>query len=707
MDFFLNENPFIRVTPIFGFGILFQIFLGVSIWLSAAIFIVCLCLIYLENKFPRVHLRLRLDGFMSFIIILMFFSFGCFVTNLNTYSLRSNSVERIIQQNNPSYFYAKLKETPVLKAKSIKIEVDFIAYEIDSALISDNILGKANIYLELDTLSRNLVFGDIIRIPNQLRKVEGPKNPEEFNYARYLSFHNIYHQGYYKSSEWLYVGNSISWFNLRQNIHKLRNYLLSLFDKYEFEKDEKAVASALILGYKHFIDYELSQSYSSTGAMHVLAVSGLHVGIVYAGIVWLLSFLGHKGIPRFLKAFIALLGLWFYAGLTGMSPSVQRAAAMFSFMIVGKYFFKSVSTYNSIFASAFFLLVIDPYIITQVGFQLSYLAVLGIIYFQPKIYKLLFFKNKILNQVWNITAVSIAAQLATFPLGLLYFHQFPTYFFISNLIVIPGAFVVLVTGIVMLIFTPFELIQYYIAVVLEYEIKLLNFCIKKLELLPFALIESINITIFETYWIYFIVVLLGYLFVAKNKDKVMLWFSCVTSLLFAYQLTVKYQNYKSSFLNVYDIRFSTAVEVIRHRSSVIVASQNLIDDFAKYRFHMSNYHAKVDIVDKLWIPKDSLLSPTYFTDLSTFVLVGVLPYRMGIVEHIPIELRSRFKYLVFCDRWVNEKKFREDLDSIKPLMVVIPTGVGDKQKKIITEILDSLQIEFVDVSDTGFFQLKV
>ena len=248
---------------------------------------------------------------------------------------------------------------------------------------------------------------------------------------------------------------------------------------------------------KDELDFEVKQAYAAAGAMHVLAVSGLHVGIIFLILNTLLAILDTSKKGRIVKAIILLISLWSYAMITGLSPSVLRAATMFSFVIMGTVLNRSSSIYNTLAASAFFILIINPNLLFEVGFQLSYVAVLGIVYLQPLIYKRIYTRWWLLDKVWAITAVSIAAQIATLPLTLFYFNQFPVYFMLSNLLVIPSAAVILILGILLFIASPIPFISESIGWVLNKFIEGLNFGIKEIEVLPNSLIEGLSINVLE------------------------------------------------------------------------------------------------------------------------------------------------------------------------------------------------------------------
>ena len=291
--------------------------------------------------------------------------------------------------------------------------------------------GKMILYFEKDSASvSSLSYGDYFYVYGKPNRVKAPSNPGEFDYKRFLERKGIYHQLYLASDRWIEIDkqkeNPIYRFALN-----CRAYLLDILQEKGLKGAEYAVASAILLGYSDKIDAKLLQEYSGAGAMHILCVSGLHVGIVYVVFSMLLFFLGKTDRSRFLKSMLLILLIWSYAVLTGLSPSVMRASAMFSLVAIGQNMRRDTNIFNTLSASAFILMLIDPLIILNLGFQLSYSAVLGIVLLQPPIYRIFTIKSKILDKIWTIIAVSIAAQIGTLPITLYYFHQFPNYFFLS------------------------------------------------------------------------------------------------------------------------------------------------------------------------------------------------------------------------------------------------------------------------------------
>lgn len=299
-------------------------------------------------------------------------------------------------------------EIPEIKENSVKCFVNV------AAVNHQNTVGKTLIYFEDSDRALKLQYGDVLCLRGNFVDVRPNGNPMEFDYSRYLRIHNVTHQSYVNDENWQKIQNSghafFSW------IYGVRQFFWEVLDDSGLKGSNLMVARALILGEKSSLDRETLRTFSSAGAMHVLAVSGLHVGIVLLIFSFLLKPIKRLPKGRLLFVICVVLCIWFYALITGMSSSVLLAAVMFSFVIVGKELERENSVYQSIMVSAFILILIEPFVIFQVGFQLSYLAVLGIVFLQPKIYNLFYTKYFLLDKIWQISSVSIAAQLATFPL---------------------------------------------------------------------------------------------------------------------------------------------------------------------------------------------------------------------------------------------------------------------------------------------------
>lgn len=306
--------------------------------------------------------------------------------------------------------------------------------------------GQLLLYIPNDILVRQLVPGQRMQFVGRADALAQPLNPDAFDFSAWQAQRNVFHQVRVAEQQWMAVRSP---FSLRGFAWRSRERLLDILRTYlPVGSNELAVAAALILGKRDELSTEVRNAYSETGAVHVLAVSGLHLGFVAGGLGWLLGFGPFKRRSwRWARLVVMLVGIWGFSLLTGMAPSVLRAATMFSFVLLGQAIGRRTSVYNSLAASAFLLLMLDPFLLFNVGFQLSYLALLGIVFFQPKIYSWFFIPNKPLDYVWNLTSVSIAAQLTTFPISLYYFHQFPLYFLLTGMVVVVAASFILGLGI--------------------------------------------------------------------------------------------------------------------------------------------------------------------------------------------------------------------------------------------------------------------
>jgi competence protein ComEC len=377
--------------------------------------------------------------------------------------------------------------------------------------------GRLMLYLQKDSLAASVKYGDYLLIENNFQEISDPKNPGEFNYRRFLSYSNIFHQAYRTSGQWQPTGRNQGFFLVRWSL-AMRHKALQTFEDHHLSGREFAVVSALLLGFREYLDEDLRREFAGAGAMHILCVSGLHVGIIFLVLKFLLSFLNKVPRGRIVQTVLVILLIWFYAAITGFSPSVLRASTMFSFVALGHSFRRTTSIYNTLAASAFLLMIIDPYIITRIGFQLSYLAVISIVALQPFFYQQLVFKNYLLDKAWAILTVSLAAQLATGPLSLFYFHQFPNYFLLTNLIVIPLASLIIYSALATLVLTPIPFVGMVAGKVLFGFVYALHQSVKFIEGLPYSTSSNVFINLPETLAIFMVLIFLS-LFFMQQRPK--------------------------------------------------------------------------------------------------------------------------------------------------------------------------------------------
>jgi len=507
---------------------------------------------------------------------------GAYLTSLK-YNV-GHLQENLLFEETNQLLIGEIIEPVQVKNSTIKVILALKGVKNDKNWIKSD--GKVIIYLQKDSLSNLLAIGDIISFEPKLENVPPPKNPNEFDFRKYLSFHLIHQQAYLRSNNWQLISQASS-----SGLYKIavdtRKYLIKSLENKGIKDNELAIASALILGYKDNIDAQLKSAYSSAGAMHVLAVSGLHVGVIFLIFSQLLSFLEKIKYGKLIKGIILILILWIYALLTGLSPSVMRAATMFTFIVVAKMTARNSSFFNTLAASALVLLIYNPLLIMEVGFQLSYLAVIGIVIIQPWINNWFYIRWWLPRKIWEITAVSIAAQVATFPLGLLYFHQFPNYFMLSNLVVIPLAIGILYLGLATMSLALIPVIGDYMALALKYLIKGLNYSVDLINELPYSLSENIKFSVLDTWLVYLVIVSIITL-IAYRKFKYLLFGSSFLIIFLSSTAYTNYNNLDQQKIVIYNIPQYSAINFIDGKDNILISDIKLTENRSKLMFHVQN-----------------------------------------------------------------------------------------------------------------------
>ncbi len=298
-----------------------------------------------------------------------------------------------------------------------------------------------------------LEYGSRLIIPSSYAAVSPPRNPGEFDYRRYLNTRSAWHQQWLRKKDSVQILESGGFLVKRWAIEYRKKLLAKLL---RCMREERAayLAGSLVLGDRSQIDQETINHFSLTGTVHVLAVNGMHVGIVYAFLLFSLNWLGRFQALKGFKCLLLLLGIWLYALVTGLGAAVLRAAFMLSFFIIATTFRYQRNIFNSMAASAFFLLIMKPAYLFEIGFQLSYLAVLGIVVFMPSIQRFNRFRPFLIKSIYNYIGLSIVAQMITAPLVAFYFGFFPSYFLPANLLIAVPVSLIINGTLILALFIP-------------------------------------------------------------------------------------------------------------------------------------------------------------------------------------------------------------------------------------------------------------
>lgn len=578
-----NQSPFVRFVFPFMAGIITAISMLHPILYLKYVIIILLIIYLTLNYFKRLSKSYKYRWLNGIFINLIFLLIGYELTINYTAKFKPDNISRL----NVSLIKAaevRLLEPLIEKQNSFKTIGEITKVFVNEKAIS--VSGKIIIYFQKDFLLEKIKYGDIILIKSRIFEIPPPQNPDAFDYKRYSNFHNIYHQSYLYINDWKLL-NKDEENPFMKYIYSLRSYTLGVLKEHLHSKNEFTVASSLLIGYRSDISPELIDAYSSTGTIHVLAVSGLHVAIIFVVLNFLLMFLEKFRAGKILKPILLILSIWFYAALTGFSPSVCRATMMFSFVIIGTGLKRYTNIYNTLAASAFLLLVINPYMIMDLGFQLSYMAVLGIVVFFRPIYENWAPNNWIVDKMWGTMCVSLAAQIGTLPLCLLYFHQFPVYFLFSNLIVIPVATLVLYAGILLLMISKIKILAVISGYVLQYLLLLLNKSVLFFNELPWATINGISISSIEVVLAYFVIAAFSAFIIFKEAKLLLTSLTFCVLIMFVNSTELYYQTMQRKVL-VYNIPKVSAYNFIDGTLSTLIADSTLLNNEQQIKFHVQN-----------------------------------------------------------------------------------------------------------------------
>lgn len=530
-----------------------------------------------QSKIPIVALILGLG--LNSLVLLIIHLFGSRLYSLRWlygfflalwFILLGFSLEMITRDTmTPSHFqsYISCQGTWVVVVKHIKSRGNRVEWitemhgiRVDTSSDYTNLEGRLKINVPSDSFSSAIHLFDTIAINGSIQGIAAPLNPNTFDYQRYMMAKNIFYQMRLTEKQWKLIGKAKK--NVWTAIFSMRTRAIEILRRRLKNEREFVVASALVLGYVDEITEEVQQAYSVSGAMHVLAVSGLHVGIIYIVFDFLFFYL--KKIPHYGKSIhlvILLLGIWLFVFLTGASPSALRAGVMFSLINMGKLMSRRAGSLNILAATAFTLLCYNPRLLLDVGFQLSFCAVAGILILHPFIHRIWYFPNRIVRYFWSLSSLSCSAQVTTFPLGVYYFHQFPTYFLITNLLVVPISTLLLPMGLLLLSFDGIPYLGQFFATLFIFVLKLMNVMVFWVEDLPWSAATQLWFDWWEVMSCWVIAAFFT-LFLYSGKAK---WVLCCLGILQCLALNWTIKSYKQSrqkWVIVYHLPGHTGVEVI-------------------------------------------------------------------------------------------------------------------------------------------------
>lgn len=571
--------PLAKIAIAFVLGLFIAYYSHLNPLFSSFFFGISLLFLFL---FTFIFKSIKQFGFWSIVTA---FSLGFFVQFLHYEPNKNNHYLHSLNNENELFLIEilikeRLKSTPFNDRYRAEI----------LSLNHQKSCGKIIFNLRKDSSSKFLPIGTILQTTSHIYKNKKPSNPNQFDYGNYLANQNIFGQTY-ADKENLKINQTVrkDW---NYYASKIRTTIIKNLEQRHFKKEELSIVIALILGQQQDISKEVLRDYQYAGAVHILSVSGLHVGFILLFITTLLRPIPNNRKGSIIKLIITLVGLWMFGVLAGLAPSVVRSVTMFSFVAIGLFLRRSVNIYHTLLVSMFLILLIQPSFLFDVGFQLSYLALFFIIWLQPIFKSIWSPKSKIVTYFWDIITVSFAAQIGTLPLSIYYFHQFPGLFFITNVIVLPLLSIILAIALVVVVLAAFDCISIYLMKSLEWSIELLNDIIAWVASFEEFIFKDIPMNLLML-WSAYITIITLFIFIEKPNYKKLVATLIGVLIFQASWIFTRYQTQNESEFIVFHQKKSSMI-MERNQSNVMVYTndsllKNIDENWALNSYVVGNF----------------------------------------------------------------------------------------------------------------------
>ncbi|MDZ4072048.1 MAG: ComEC/Rec2 family competence protein [Sediminibacterium sp.] len=494
-----RKIPFIRILPCFIAGILIQYYFPHAAFLPAVVLLISLLLLMI-HAFISVRSKFRFRKLTATLLYTSLFCIGSLLTRERNISYQKNWIGKYATE--AKSILLQFSSQPIERDKTWKIEANILAFQDQQGWKK----ASGRILLYIDKRTKGLQKDQQIITEKSLQPITRMQNPGSFDYAAYCARQGIYHSLYLTAKDF-YVAQQTK--KAKNILTQAQEYVKDIFQQYIRGQQEKAIAEALTIGYKYDLDDDLLQAYSNTGVVHVIVISGMHLGLIYGILLFFTKLLQRNTISRWIRTLCILLLIWTFTLLTGAGPSVLRAAVIFSLMMLGESLLRKNNTYNTLAASAFLLLLVNPFYLWDIGFQLSYLAVLSIIWLSGPLYRSVYISFRPFRYVWQLMAVTISAQVLTTPIILYHFHQFPNVFLITNLLIVPLSGLVLYGCIVLLVVSPSHAVAMIAGNIIENILRVMNQMILFFDQLNFTVTNHIELHFIQVVLYYVMVITIG------------------------------------------------------------------------------------------------------------------------------------------------------------------------------------------------------
>ena len=593
----------------------------------------------------------------------------------------------------------EVAKAPTHGNNSLKVNAEVLAVA-DSNGIQHPCHGKMLLFMPFD--ADTLVAGDRLLLCATPRQPSPPNNPHQFNYRFYLRQQNITHTAYVKNNSFRVVAHSDK--GLRHFFDKMRMRLVATIQSSRLSASSKGIAENMLLGWDDDMQEETQDNFRRSGIAHLLCVSGLHVGIIALLVSWPLLLLGNKRKMKIIRGCIQIAVLWLFAAITGMAPSTCRAALMFSFISIGQMFYAKPPTLNAIAASALLLLIWRPLLLFNIGFQLSYSAVCGIVIFTEPLSNLIPLPEgtvrwkkiaaKILARLRSLFCVSLVAQLSTMPFSLYYFHQFPPYFLVANMVIVPCAFVLMLTIIILLVSSFWPALFNIIGIVLNGELTAVDRITSAIASWPHSMIEDIY---FDTPMLAMTLVmtcLIAWMTMQRNK-KLIITVLFVSLILIVYAVIRERQSSNQMHCDIYSVGRRTAIEFFAGHTSYLICDKATAENPKAIDFQTKDNRIYRQCRSTLILPADTAYEDANILVDNYFIMFNGTSYRI-VNRNNRRELSEyviHIDKLLLCDNpyvTVAELRKRYDFDTLVITSSNSQSYVGHSQEEC-----DSLSVPYI------------
>ena len=547
--------------------------------------------------------------------------------------------------------------------------------------------GRIILNVQKDSLHHEFEIGAPLLIKGILSKNRPPTNPNQFDYGKYLENKQIYAQLYADVDE-IKIGTEVEK-NIWYYSSKLRTRIIHNLEKNNFKKTELNVAIALIMGQQQDISPEIIRDYQYAGAVHILSVSGLHIGFILVFVTFLLKPIPNTKRGSFIKLLLILASLFSFGIIAGLAPSVVRSVTMFSFVAIGNHLRRSVNIYHTLIVSILLILLFEPSFLFDVGFQLSYLALFFIIWLQPLLSSFWQPKNKISKYIWDILTVSFAAQIGTLPLSVYYFHQFPGLFFVTNIIVIPLLTIIMILGVLVMLLAAFNVIPVFLSQLLEWSIYYLNRIINAIASLEQFIIQDIPLHFYLLISSYLLLFTAIIWLKKPTFNKLVLVLVSIIILQISY-LGIQWNTQNEQEWIVFNIKRNTLLAERNGKNITVYANDSILKTVLKNNALKSYRIGTLSSVSE----KKELQNLYYFNGTKIFILdsSGVFPKN-----------RNPDILILTQSTKINLERM---LQSTSPKLVIADASNYKSIQKLWKATCIKQKIPFHATSEKGFYKLN-